>query len=275
MLAEALQAEVDAYIAASRPSVMRTGAAWWSATAITSRAEVLTSAGAVEVSAPRVNDKRADPVTGERQRFSSAILPPWARKSPKMTEVLPLLYLHGLSSGDFVPALGQFLGHRRWAVGVGDHPADRAWQGESSVPSGPGSVWRRLRLPVGGWDPLKIRLEEDKLCLLVMIGVRADGRKELVALADGYRESAESWADLLRDCRPPRHARPGAGHRGRCAGVLESAAGGLPRGPGGAAAGSTNGQCPCRAAEVRAPRRELGAWSRSRTPRIWITPSSR
>jgi hypothetical protein len=72
--------------------------------------EVLTSAGAVEVSAPRVNDRRTDPATGERQRFSSAILPPWCRKTPKITEVLPLLYLHGLSSGDFVPALGQFLG---------------------------------------------------------------------------------------------------------------------------------------------------------------------
>ena len=60
---------------------------------------------------------------------------------------------------------------------------------------------------------LDIRLEEDRLCLLVMIGVRADGHKELVALADGYRESTESWADVLRDLRPPRHARPGAGDR--------------------------------------------------------------
>ena len=59
--------------------------------------EVLTSAGAVEVIAPRVNDRRTDPDTGERCRFSSAILPPWCRKTPKITEVLPLLYLHGLS----------------------------------------------------------------------------------------------------------------------------------------------------------------------------------
>ena len=72
--------------------------------------EVLTSAGAVQVMAPRVNDRRTDPATGGRMRFSSAILPPWCRKTPKITEVLPLLYLHGLSSGDFVPALGQFLG---------------------------------------------------------------------------------------------------------------------------------------------------------------------
>jgi hypothetical protein len=110
MLAEALQAEVDAYVARfaaerdgnGRRLVVRNGCR--------EPREVLTSAGAVEVTAPRVNDKRTDPVTGERKRFSSAILPPWARKTPKITEVLPLLYLHGLSSGDFVPALGQFLG---------------------------------------------------------------------------------------------------------------------------------------------------------------------
>jgi transposase-like protein len=110
MLAEALQAEVDAYIAAfvgerdgnGRRLVVRNGTH--------QPREVLTSAGAVEVRVPRVNDKRIDPETGERRRFSSAILPPWCRKTPKITEVSPLLYLHGLSTGDFVPALGQFLG---------------------------------------------------------------------------------------------------------------------------------------------------------------------
>src|SRR5829696_10264685 len=106
MLAEALQAEVDAYIAAfhderdeaGRRLVVRNG---------THRPrEVLTSAGAVEVTAPRVNDRRTDPQTGERRRFSSAILPPWCRKTPKITEVLPLLYLHGLSSGTSCPRSG-------------------------------------------------------------------------------------------------------------------------------------------------------------------------
>jgi putative transposase len=76
---------------------------------------------------------------------------------------------------------------------------------------------------------VNIRLEEHKLCLLVLIGVRADGRKELIALADGYRESAESRADLLRDCAPLRHARPRAGRRRRCAAVLGRAAGGVPQ----------------------------------------------
>src|SRR4051812_22333073 len=110
MLAEALQAEVEDYITRhvgerdehGRRLVVRNGTH--------QPREVLTSAGAVEVVAPRVNDRRTDPQTGQRRRFSSAILPPWARKTPKITEGLPLLYLHGLSSGDFVPALGQFLG---------------------------------------------------------------------------------------------------------------------------------------------------------------------
>src|SRR5919198_323724 len=73
-------------------------------------AEGETARLAVAVRAPRVNDKRIDEVTGERCRFSSAILPAWARKSPQVAEVLPLLYLHGLSSSDFAPALEQFLG---------------------------------------------------------------------------------------------------------------------------------------------------------------------
>jgi hypothetical protein len=106
MLAQALQAEVDDYIARfvherdenGRRLVVRNGSH--------QPRTVLTSAGAVDVVAPRVNDRRTDPDTGERTRFASAILPPWCRKTPKIAEVLPLLYLHGLSSGDFVPALG-------------------------------------------------------------------------------------------------------------------------------------------------------------------------
>jgi putative transposase len=200
MLAEALQAEVDAYIAqfadqrdeAGRRLVVRNGTH--------PPREVLTSAGAVEVVAPRVNDRRIDPDTGDRCRFSSAILPPWCRKTPKITEVLPLLYLHGLSSGDFVPALGQFLGSTAGLSGPVITKLTEAWKAEQRTfaqrdLSGVDYVY----LWADGIH-VNIRLEEHKLCLLVVIGVRTDGRKELVALADGYRESAESWADLLRDC---------------------------------------------------------------------------
>ncbi len=149
---------------------------------------------------PRVNDKRTDPVTGERRRFSSAILPPWCRKTPKITEVLPLLYLHGLSSGDFVPALGQFLGSSAGLSAAVITRLTETWRAEQRAFAGrdlSGVDYVYLR---ADGIHVNIRLEEHKLCLLVMIGVRADGRKELIALADGYRESAESWADLLRDC---------------------------------------------------------------------------
>jgi transposase-like protein len=162
---------------------------------------VVTAAGPVEVRAPRVNDRRADEATGERKRFSSKILPPWCRTSPKVSEVLPLLYLHGLSSGDFVPALEQFLGSaaglspatvtrltRQWSD---DHAAfqDRDLSQTDYV-----YVW------ADGVHP-KVRLGQALSCVLVLLGVRLDGTKELIALAEGLRESTESWADLLRDCR--------------------------------------------------------------------------
>ncbi|MGW3823105.1 IS256 family transposase [Streptomyces sp. NPDC004044] len=199
MLAAALEAEVDAYLSdladerdeRGRRLVVRNGRH--------QPRTVTTAAGPIEVAAPRVNDKRTDPDTGERRRFSSAILPPWCRKSPKVSEVLPLLYLHGLSTGDFAPALEQFLGSaaglsaatitrltKQW---TDDHAAfqDRDLSGSDYV-----YVW-------ADGVHLRIRLGEGKACVLVLIGVRADGTKELIAMDDGHRESAESWANLLRD----------------------------------------------------------------------------
>ena len=101
MLAAALEAEVDDYLAAhaaerdegGRRLVVRNGHA--------RQRQVTTAAGTIPVRAPGVDDRRVDPVTGQRARFRSVILPPWCRKSPKVGEVLPLLYLHGLSTGDF------------------------------------------------------------------------------------------------------------------------------------------------------------------------------
>src|SRR4029078_13561886 len=143
--------------------------------------------------------RRVDPGTGQRVRFSSAILPPWCRKTPKITEVLPLLYLHGLSSGDFVPALGQFLGSSIGLSAPVITKLTETWKTEQQA---------FARRDLSGVDyvylwadgiHVNIRLEEHKLCLLVLLGVRADARTELVALPDVYRESVESWADLLRD----------------------------------------------------------------------------
>jgi putative transposase len=172
--------------------------------------EVMTAAGAVEVCTPRVNDKRVDPDTGERKRFRSVILPPWCRKSPKVAEVLALLYLHGLSTGDFGPALEGFLGSAAGLSSATITRLTKQWGDDYHA-------WCIRDLSqvdyVYVWADgihVNVRLDEDKLCLLVIVGVRVDGTKELVALADGYRESTGSWADLLRD----------AARHGMCAAIL-------------------------------------------------------
>src|SRR5215203_5407545 len=201
MLAAALEAEVDDYLAAhlaerdegGRRLVVRNGHA--------RQREVLTAAGAIPVRAPRVDDRRTDLVTGERIRFRSVILPPWCRKSPKVAEVLPLLYLHGLYTGDFVPALEGFFGS---GAGLSAPVSGRliaAWQADYQA-----FCQRDLsdRDYVYCWADgvhFRVRLEQARLCCLVIVGVRADGTKELVAVCDGERESTDSWAELLRDCR--------------------------------------------------------------------------
>ncbi len=103
MLAVALEAEADAYVAAARGERDGRGHALVTRNGKARTRKVVTVAGALEVSQPRVSDRRVDEGTGERSRFRSSILPPYVRRSPKVAEVLPLLYLHGLSSLDFVP----------------------------------------------------------------------------------------------------------------------------------------------------------------------------
>jgi transposase-like protein len=201
MLAAALKAEADAYVESLVDQVDGDGHRLVVRNGHHEPRMVTVAAGAVEVRAPRVNDKRVDEVTGQRRRFKSAILPAWCRRSPKVSEVLPLLYLHGLSGGDFVPALEQFLGS---SAGLSAKTVGRLcerWQDEQRA-----YAKRDLSSVdyVYCWADgihVNIRLGEDKLCLLVLIGVRADGAKELITMADGYRESAGSWADLLRDAK--------------------------------------------------------------------------
>src|SRR3954471_9307443 len=201
MLAAALQAEVAAFVDAHVDPGDEQGRRLAARHGHHEPREVSTAAGALPVRAPRVNDKRIDEVTGERRRFASALLPAWSRQRPRGAEVLPLLYLHGLSSSDFAPALEQFLGSDAGLSPATITRLTTQWQDEArafNTRSLAGTDY--VYCWVDGIH-LKVRLEADKVCLLVIIGVRADGRKELVALADGFRESAESWADLLRDCK--------------------------------------------------------------------------
>ena len=158
-------------------------------------------AGTVDLKAPRVNDRRRDE-QGRRQRFTSRILPPYMRRSPKVAEVLPILYLRGLSTGDFRPALEGLLGED--AAGLSSANIARltaCWEQEYRA-FRQRDLSRREYVYV--WVDgvhFNIRLEDDRLCTLVMIGARPNGEKELLAVEDGYRESAESWKTLLRELK--------------------------------------------------------------------------
>ena len=201
MLAAALELEVDEYLAGLVDELDERGRRLAVRNGHARPRTITTAAGAVEVKAPRVNDRRVDAETGERARFKSSILPPWCRKSPKVSEVLPLLYLHGLSTGDFAPALGEFFGS---TAGLSPSVITRLtvqWQDEQRAFMARSLTDRDYVYVWVDGVHFNVRLEQDRLCCLVMVGVRLDGTKELVAIADGYRESTDSWADLLRDLK--------------------------------------------------------------------------
>lgn len=201
MLAAALELEVDEYISGLVDQVDERGRRLVTRNGHARPRTVSTAAGPIEIRAPRVNEKRTDPATGERVRFKSSIVPPWCRKSPKVSEVLPLLYLHGLSTGDFAPALAEFFGS---SAGLSPSVITRLtaqWQDEHRAFMDRSLADRDYVYVWVDGVHFNVRLEQDRLCCLVIVGVRLDGTKELVAIADGYRESTDSWADLLRDLK--------------------------------------------------------------------------
>jgi putative transposase len=233
MLAVALEVEVDAYIAGYAEQVDERGHRLVRRNGHALARSITTGVGQVEVARPRGDDRRVDPATGQRMRFQSVILPRWCRRSPKVAAVLPLLYLHGLSSSDFVPALTELFGS---PLGLSASVITRLC--EQCQAERAAFAQRELSEVdyVYCWADgihFNVRLgDQGRLCCLVIVGVRADGTKELVAVADGTRESADDWAELLRrrsagprrsgprgsrpSCAAPRPGspgRPGAGGR--------------------------------------------------------------
>ena len=197
MLAQAIESEVETYLeeqahevdANGHRLVVRNGHA---------RERILqTGVGPVRVKRPRVNDQRID-AEGKRMQFTSKILPPYLRKTKSIEELIPWLYLRGISSGDFTGALAALLGPN--APGLSATTVVRlkeVWQQDLEA-------WNKRSLAgkryVYFWVDgihFNIRLEEDRQCILVVMGATPEGKKELVGLHDGYRESEQSWRELL------------------------------------------------------------------------------
>jgi putative transposase len=199
MLADMIQAEVEDWLVKrahlrdeqGRRQVVRNG--------YLPEREITTGVGQVQVKQPRVRDRRG---ADESEPFTSEILPPYLRKTKSIEELIPWLYLKGISTGDFSEALKALLGPD--APGLSATTVTRlkaVWEEEYRE-------WSKRSLEgkqyVYVWVDgvhFNIRLQEDRQCILVLLGATADGKKELIAVADGYRESEQSWLGLLLEVK--------------------------------------------------------------------------
>ena len=199
LLASAIEAEVTAWIdehshlkdLAGRQQVVRNGHL--------PERTIQTGIGPVDVKQPRVRDRRP---ADQRETFTSAILPPYLRKTKSLEGLIPWLYLKGVSTGDFSEALQALLGPDAPGLSAASVTRLKAiWEDEHEA-------WSKRSLEgkhyVYVWADgvhFNIRLEGGRQCILVLMGATAEGKKELIAIADGYRESEQSWKELLLDCK--------------------------------------------------------------------------
>ena len=199
LLAQVIEAEVESFMErhrelrdeASRARLVRNG--------YLPEREVQTGIGSVQVKAPRVHERTEE---GEKLRFHSGILPKYLRRSASLEELIPWLYLKGVSTGDFREALSALLGNN--APGLSASTISRL----KSVWSHEFGAWQKRDLSAQHYVYLwadgvyfHVRMEESKHCVLVVIGATEDGSKELLATQDGYRESAQSWKEVLLDLK--------------------------------------------------------------------------
>jgi putative transposase len=199
LLAQAVEAEVSEWIAARAEVTDAAGHRQVVRNGYLPKRSITTGIGSVEVRQPRVLDRRTP---DEAEPFSSKILPPYLRKTKSLEELIPWLYLKGVSTGDFDEALAALVGPN--CPGLSASTVTRlktSWEGEFQE-------WNQRSLEgkqyVYLWADgvhFNIRLEEDRQCILVLMGATADGRKELIAVVDGHRESAQSWQGLLLDVK--------------------------------------------------------------------------
>jgi len=201
MLVQAIETEAEGYLdlhahehdAGGRRMVVRNGHS--------RQRKIQTGLGSIEVRQPRVNDRRLDE-NGERMRFTSKILPPYLRRTKSIEELIPWLYLKGISTGDFSDALAALLGAD--APGLSATTITRlksVWEQEYAQ-------WNQRDLSAKQYVYIwvdgihfNIRLQQDRQCILVVMAATPEGKKELVGLQDGYRESEQSWTELLLDLK--------------------------------------------------------------------------
>jgi transposase-like protein len=199
MLSQAIEAEVQDWIehhaaqrdARGRQQVVRNG--------YLPERSILTGLGAVEVKQPRVHDRRPK---DQREKFSSQILPPYLRKTKSVEDLLPWLYLKGISTGDFNEALAALLGPD--AKGLSATTITRLksiWQEEYQHWSQRSLEGKQYVYVWADGVHFNIRLEEDRQCILVLMGATPEGTKEVIAIGEGHRESEQSWLALLLDCQ--------------------------------------------------------------------------
>lgn len=164
--------------------------------------EVMTGIGPVTVCQPRVRDRGADANSAERIRFTPAILPPYARRSKSLEVLIPILYLKGISTGGFEEALAALLG--KDAPGLSASSIARlkeSWVDEHNRWKQRDPSARRYVYVWADGIHLQARLEDEKQCILVLIGATPEGKKELLGFTDGARESAQDWRELLIDLK--------------------------------------------------------------------------
>jgi len=199
LLAQAIDAEVAAWIDDHAHLVDEDGRRLVVRNGRLPTRSIVTGVGRVEVTQPRVHDRRRP---GEAEKFTSVILPPYLRKTRSIEELIPWLYLKGVSTGDFGEALQALLGPD--CPGLSASTVTRlkqTWEEDYRA-------WSQRDLANGRYVYLwadgvhfNVRLEEDRTCILVLMGATAEGKKELIAVQDGYRESEQSWRSLLLDVK--------------------------------------------------------------------------
>lgn len=199
LLAQAIEAEVAEWIDAHQHLTDEAGHRQVVRNGRLPQRTILTGLGSVEVQQPRVLDRRAP---GEAEPFSSKILPPYLRKTKSLEELIPWLYLKGVSTGDFSEALAALVGPQAKGLSATTITRLKAdWEQEHQAWSHRSLEGKQYVYVWADGVHFNIRLEEDRQCILVLMGATADGRKELIALADGFRESEQTWRALLLDVK--------------------------------------------------------------------------